>query len=98
VAKLTVPTRAIGFKKGKPGKRKMPKTGKYHLLKHGNDPNGEGFTVCNAIVWGEDRFQPDEHGFRINGKREESYEIVDISSITTEKLCKKCLGPMKAED
>ena len=102
MATLTAPHRAIGFKKGEPGKRKMPKRGKYHLMKADGDPSCEGMTACNLIVWSEGEFVEREGTWEgtpmFAGSRDDAYEIPLISEIPADRLCKKCLGPLHAED
>lgn len=93
MAKLTLPTLAVGFKDGKRD-RKVPPKKKYHLAKHGMDIHGECFTVCGYIVWDNDFLDECCGGV----DRDHAYEIVEIASLPAERLCKKCLGPLKAED
>ena len=100
MAKLTVPHRAIGYKRRGTGRNsnvwKMRAKDKYHLLRGDADPSGEGMTVCNRIVWGPDMFKPGEPYEDFN--REDAYDIPEISAIPAERICKKCLGPLHAED
>lgn len=97
MATLTAPHRAIGYKKGRnPSTRKMPAKGKYHFMKRDGDPTGDGLTVCGLIVWGPDLFDGKPPCYP--GTREQAYDIVEISSIPAERICKKCLGPLHAED
>ena len=100
MATLTVPHRAIGYKREvkrrgrEPGVYAMRPKARYHLMKGDADPSGEGMTVCNLIVWGPDMFGDSHRQLR----REDAYDIVEIASIPAERLCKKCLGSLKATD
>jgi hypothetical protein len=84
MAKLSLPRFAIGFKTGTNNPKVSPK-GKYHLMKHGDSTTGQGMTACGFIIWDD-------------GDRNKYYDIVRITSLSAERLCKKCLGPLKAED
>lgn len=97
MARLITPHRAIAFKKRGRGRNherfSVPAKAKYHLMKHDGDPTAAGFeggfTACNLIVWGDGQW---------NLPAESMWTFDEISSIPAERLCKKCLGPLHAED
>ena len=105
MAKLTTPHRAVGFKRRGTGRNadkwRMRAKDKYHLMRRDGDPTGEGMTVCGLIVWGDDMFVREDGFDDKRGRdyrRSDAYDIPEISSIPAERLCKKCLGPLHAED
>lgn len=94
MAKLTVPTKAVAYKKGEKGA--VPKKAKYHLLKDGVEPGGkeDAFTGCMMIYWGDESFE-DLYGATHHS---EKYDIKDVSELPADRLCQKCVGTMKLED
>jgi hypothetical protein len=91
MAKLSVPTKAVAYKKGK---ETLSKKAKYHLLKGGVALDGtqDAFTGCNILFWTYDFVK------EIGLQEQLLYDIKDISELPADRLCKKCVGAMKLED
>lgn len=105
MATLTTPVRAIGYRRRGKGRNadkwRMRSRDKYHLMKGDGDVTGEGMTVCGLIVWGEDMFVREDGFDDKRGrdyKRSDAYDVAEIANLPAERLCKRCLGPLHAED